>query len=430
MLVVSPERKKESSLRRAGHHGADAALERRRASSPTRKRAGAVRHRLRLGREPRQSRSAEPGSGVADLRARTGLQPARRRASTRSTSGTGSGGGRERRRDRHRRERGDRRLHPDAVHLRASTAAIFDLEHLFRGSPPSPPTTATARCEVSGRLLTIQSVKLAPRSDHGGRRQGQAEAHRHGHRDRLRAARQPGADRRRDRRPRRPPRAPRRRQLGQLHDRARRGEGDPMNDFSHRSQVPTSPTAGCCPSSALVAACWWPRSPTRCSAAARATRRPRRRDRLRRRRTPRGIAVTATTPEHAVAETTDGFERTERGHGRNPFAPLPGASDDRDARLGATTGAAFEHDLILGQLERDGRNEHGLLGLELGRKQLRSSSRTRQPKPRRRKPSRRPSTTWRSVRRPARGHDTRNGRSSPLTTKLKLQRRCPPRRRR
>ncbi|HEX9480923.1 MAG TPA: hypothetical protein VF927_02360 [Solirubrobacteraceae bacterium] len=39
-----------------------------------------------------------------------------------------------------------------------------------------------------------------------------------------------------------------------------------------------------------------------------------------------GIAVTSTTPQHAVAETTDGSKEQAAGNARNPFAPLPGSA--------------------------------------------------------------------------------------------------------
>jgi hypothetical protein len=39
-----------------------------------------------------------------------------------------------------------------------------------------------------------------------------------------------------------------------------------------------------------------------------------------------GIAVTATTPQHAVAETTDGSKEQAAGKARDPFAPLPGSA--------------------------------------------------------------------------------------------------------
>ena len=47
---------------------------------------------------------------------------------------------------------------------------FFALEHLFRGlDRRSRPTPATATLQVSGRLLTIQSVKLAPEAGGAGR---------------------------------------------------------------------------------------------------------------------------------------------------------------------------------------------------------------------------------------------------------------------
>lgn len=41
---------------------------------------------------------------------------------------------------------------------------------------------------------------------------------------------------------------------------------------------------------------------------------------------PAGIAVTAATPEHAVAETTDGFKQQNGGKARDPFLALPGTA--------------------------------------------------------------------------------------------------------
>ncbi len=41
---------------------------------------------------------------------------------------------------------------------------------------------------------------------------------------------------------------------------------------------------------------------------------------------PSGLAVTATAPEHAVAETTDGFKEQRSGKARNPFEALPGTA--------------------------------------------------------------------------------------------------------
>jgi hypothetical protein len=44
-----------------------------------------------------------------------------------------------------------------------------------------------------------------------------------------------------------------------------------------------------------------------------------------------GIAVTGATPEHAVAETTDGFKEQTSGRARDPFAALPGAATPANA---------------------------------------------------------------------------------------------------
>jgi hypothetical protein len=51
-----------------------------------------------------------------------------------------------------------------------------------------------------------------------------------------------------------------------------------------------------------------------------------------------GIAVTGATPEHAVAETTDGFKEQTSGNARNPFAALAGAA--APAKAAAASSAA------------------------------------------------------------------------------------------
>jgi hypothetical protein len=51
-----------------------------------------------------------------------------------------------------------------------------------------------------------------------------------------------------------------------------------------------------------------------------------------------GLAVTGTTPEHAVAETTDGFKEQATGTARNPFAALPASAAPSTAAK--TTGGA------------------------------------------------------------------------------------------
>lgn len=56
---------------------------------------------------------------------------------------------------------------------------------------------------------------------------------------------------------------------------------------------------------------------------------------------PAGIAVTGTTPEHAVAETTNGFKEQSSGNARNPFAALAGgAKSSTGGAAGATTSTA------------------------------------------------------------------------------------------
>ncbi len=53
--------------------------------------------------------------------------------------------------------------------------------------------------------------------------------------------------------------------------------------------------------------------------------------------TTSGIAVTGMTPDHAVAETTDGYKEQKSGQARNPFTPLVGAATT--ATGAAATGA-------------------------------------------------------------------------------------------
>ena len=94
---------------------------------------------LRLAREPRQSRADRPGSALADLPARAGLQPARRRilldhlrrrrlaeraraSSARSTL-------------RRERAASQRRLHPDAVHVRLQRQLLRPLQPVPAARP-------------------------------------------------------------------------------------------------------------------------------------------------------------------------------------------------------------------------------------------------------------------------------------------------------
>jgi hypothetical protein len=53
-----------------------------------------------------------------------------------------------------------------------------------------------------------------------------------------------------------------------------------------------------------------------------------------------GIAVTGTTPEHAVAETTDGFKEQTGGSARNPFAALPGGATPAKAPAASSAASA------------------------------------------------------------------------------------------
>ncbi len=50
-----------------------------------------------------------------------------------------------------------------------------------------------------------------------------------------------------------------------------------------------------------------------------------------------GISVSSTTPEQAVAETTDGFKEQKAGKARNPFSPLPGSASTATATVSSST---------------------------------------------------------------------------------------------
>src|SRR6185312_5214722 len=155
--------------------------------------------------------------------------------------------------------------------------------------------------------------------------------------DRVRAARRAGRDRgRHPVLPERHDRA-RRERRRRIHDHARRGKGDPVNelfasiraDLTDRRLLPLVALVGAC----LVAAVAYALlggsggSGTTGGVSNVPTVTP-----------PAGIAVTGATPEHAVAETTDGFKEQSSGKARNPFDALPGAAAASAASSSSGTG--------------------------------------------------------------------------------------------
>ena len=166
------------------------ARERRRPARQRAPRTGEVRRRLRLDREPRQSRPAD--QEVPSLIYQ--LAQASNQKSVEFTSITSAGAGASpRRRLRGPRERSTAaaaRLHADAVHVRVQRQLFEPRTACFRQLDGFALRTTSGALQVSGRLLTIQSVKLAPATSRarGSGKPCRQRAHRHDHRDRLRAA--------------------------------------------------------------------------------------------------------------------------------------------------------------------------------------------------------------------------------------------------
>jgi hypothetical protein len=53
-----------------------------------------------------------------------------------------------------------------------------------------------------------------------------------------------------------------------------------------------------------------------------------------------GVAISQTTPETAVAETSGGVSQQHAGHSRNPFAPIPGTKSANSSATTASTKAS------------------------------------------------------------------------------------------
>ena len=119
-------------------------VDRRRPARERARRAGRVRGRLRLDREPRQSGAAEPGSAVADLPARAGVQPEERRIRLDHRRRLGGSSSSQLRAASARRRRGRRRLHADAVHVRLQ-------RQLLRPRTPLPAAQRLHRAHRLGR---------------------------------------------------------------------------------------------------------------------------------------------------------------------------------------------------------------------------------------------------------------------------------------
>ena len=159
ILVVSPERKKASKLS-AQVSTAQAQLTTAEGQlAAARTAAVAVRDRVRRDREPRQSRAGRPGSAVADL-------PALARVHRRSASNSPRSGPPPARHPSSASASSSDQLRTRCRSRSSSTAASSTSN---TSSPSSRFTTRTASGDlrVSGRLLTIQSVKLAPAGSSG-----------------------------------------------------------------------------------------------------------------------------------------------------------------------------------------------------------------------------------------------------------------------
>ena len=173
---------------------------------------------------------AEPGSAVADLPARTGVQPEAASTSTRSSPDPAAARAPLDDCGQPRPRAGFTQMPFTFVF----NGGFFSLEHLFRQLTAFTTHTGSGGLQVSGRLLTIQSVKLAPaKPPRAGKA---AEADRHDHGDRLRAARQPGPHGRGDRDARRRGERAGLQLRRQLPDRAGRREGDTMSELPDLDQ--------------------------------------------------------------------------------------------------------------------------------------------------------------------------------------------------
>ena len=150
--------------------------------------------------QSRQSRPRQPGSALADLSARAGDQPEGRRIRLdhhHRLAAPPAPGRAPRRAPPRRPAPASPRCRSRSCSTAASTASTASSSSSTASRCAAPP----AMLRVSGRLLTIQSIKLAPRQhqlEH--RRDGVRRlrtALRHDHRDRLRAPGRADAHRRR-----------------------------------------------------------------------------------------------------------------------------------------------------------------------------------------------------------------------------------------
>ena len=340
LLAVSPEREKAAKL------GAQVSAAQAQLASAESQLASASAAQAQyaaayaVDREPRQSRAAEPGSAVADLPARAGVEPEERRIRLdRRPAGTA----RELRLrraplgdDRRGRVRAGFTQMPFTF---VFNGTFFDLYHLFQQLDDFTLRTTSGGLQVSGRLLTIQSIKLGP-----GRQLRRLTA--------IRRGRQP------ERSPARSPRPPTcfppargspaerpRPPAGTATQTASTGAagsanapavvaGEPMNDFLNslkadlldRRLLPCSRWLGVALVAALAYAVLGGGSSTSppdpvARASAGVTGHRRRRDQP----GPRNLS-------QAVAETTSGASSSTPALSRNPFTPLPGASKARRRR--------------------------------------------------------------------------------------------------
>ena len=287
LLLVSPERKQAAQAQTQVESARQQLQSAQSQVASARSGAGELRLGLRVGREPRQGRPAAAGSAVADLRTRTGIQPARDRLQL--DHGQLASGDQPRAPPPRR----PRRASPDAVHVRLQG-------QLLRARAPARPDRRL-RADHRGQRWRRRGCEhrrrqqrdahgrpgQRPAADDPGRqpharkpgpelrleRRERRDAVRDDHRDRVRPAGQPGPDRRRHGRPaprgrapptRPPARPPRARPRAPPSSRGHHDRAAQLAEV-RPARPPDAAVLGAARASRSP-----PPSPTRCSAAARA----------------------------------------------------------------------------------------------------------------------------------------------------------------
>ena len=188
LLAVAPEREKAAKL------ATEVSTAQRQLTSAesqvesAARRAGAVSDRLRLDRQPRQSRPGRSGSALADLPARAGDEREERRIhldhlrrlrrvepeQPRFEASAATGQAPPRARPPRLRAPASRRCRSRSSSTAASTAS----NSLFQQLDGFAQRTTAGDVLVSGRLLTVQSVKLAPGRSSGSASTGSGKQQR------------------------------------------------------------------------------------------------------------------------------------------------------------------------------------------------------------------------------------------------------------